>query len=144
MKIAVGSDHAGFAVKGDVCALCEKLGHEVKDLGPDSADRVDYPDFASKVAKLVQSGEAEAGILVCGSGIGMSMAANRFDGVRAVVAVMELQAEMARRHNDANVLCVGARFSGAASIEAIVTRFLASPFDGGRHAGRVAKIDQQK
>lgn len=141
MKLAIGSDHAGFDVKNDVVRYCREAGHEVVDVGPTSADRVDYPDYARKVAQALTAGEVDRGILVCGSGIGMSIAANRFNGVRAVVAVQTLQASMARKHNDANVLCLGARFSGASMIESMIDAFLSTDFEGGRHAGRVAKLD---
>ncbi len=141
MKIAVASDHAGFELKTAVVAQCRELGHEVTDLGPADASRVDYPDFAKKVATVVQSGDVERGILVCGSGIGMSMTANRFPGVRAVVAMVALQARLSREHNDANVLCLGERLIGASTAEAIVSAFLDGAFAGGRHEGRVAKID---
>ena len=142
MKIAVASDHAGWDIKEKVCAMITSLGHEVEDYGPDSNDRVDYPDYAQKVSADVQTGTLDRGVLICGSGIGMSIAANRFKGVRAVVAVTGLQAKMSRQHNDANVLCVGARFSGISAIEEIVAEFLAAEFEGGRHQGRVEKIDK--
>lgn len=141
MKIAIASDHAGWEIKDKVSEMIRALGHEVVDHGPASAERVDYPDFAEKVSRSVQSSSEEKGILICGSGIGMSMAANRYEGVRAVIAVTGLQARMARLHNDANVLCLGARFSGLSVIEEIVNEFLNTEFEGGRHGGRVAKID---
>ncbi len=137
----MASDHAGYEIKESVGLLCADLGHAVDDLGPTSADRVDYPDYAEKVARLVARGEADRGILICGSGIGMSIAANRVAGVRAVVAMVGLQARLAREHNDANVLCLGARLSGPSLVEEMVRVFLETEFQGGRHAGRVAKLD---
>jgi ribose 5-phosphate isomerase B len=141
MKVAIASDHAGWEIKERVCAIVRALGCEVEDYGPASADRVDYPDFAEKVSRSVQTHAVDRGVLICGSGIGMSMSANRFDGVRAVVAVTSLQSRMSRLHNDANVLCIGARFSGLSVIEEIAKEFFTTKFEGGRHAGRVAKID---
>lgn len=141
MKIAVASDHAGVTMKAAVVEQCRVLGHDVVDLGPADATRVDYPDFAQKVALQVAAGTVDRGILVCGSGIGMSMTANRFRGVRAVVAMVALQARLAREHNDANVLCLGERFLGASMAEDVVEHFLSAEFAGGRHRGRVAKID---
>nr|ADI21487.1 ribose 5-phosphate isomerase RpiB [uncultured myxobacterium HF0070_11L13] len=141
MKIAIASDHAGWSIKKQVGDFAESLGHVIIDHGPDNSDRVDYPDFAQSVSQSVVSGQADRGILICGSGIGMSIAANRYKGVRAVIAISALQAKMARQHNDANVLCVGARFSGMSVIEAMISEFLESDFEGGRHEGRVAKID---
>jgi ribose 5-phosphate isomerase B len=141
MKVAVASDHAGWEIKEEVCIMISSLGHEVEDFGPDSKVRVDYPDYAQKVSKAVQAQTCARGVLICGSGIGMSMAANRFNGVRAVVAVNGLQAKLSRQHNDANVLCLGARFSGLAMIEEILSQFFSAEFEGGRHQGRVEKID---
>ena len=141
MKVAIASDHAGWSIKDSVAEIVRSLGHEVTDYGPESSERVDYPDFAEKVSRSLQAGTEERGILICGSGIGMSIAANRFEGVRAVVAVTGLQARMSRMHNDANVLCVGARFSGLSVIEEMVSEFFKTEFEGGRHAGRVGKID---
>ena len=141
MKIAIASDHAGWSIKQQVATYAASLGHEIVDHGPDNAERVDYPDYAQTVSKAISSGEVDRGILICGSGIGMSIAANRFKGVRAVVAISALQAKMARQHNDANVLCIGARFSGMSVIEAMVSEFFNEAFEGGRHEGRVAKIE---
>ncbi|MHC4248834.1 MAG: ribose 5-phosphate isomerase B [Planctomycetota bacterium] len=141
MKIAVGSDHAGFALKEHVRAHVEAAGHDVADVGTFSAESVDYPDFAAKVALAVVRGEAERGILVCGTGLGVSMTANRFRGVRAAPCTGEFAAEMTRRHNDANVLCLGGRLVTKELAERIVDVFLSTPFEGGRHARRVAKID---
>ncbi|MHC5057308.1 MAG: ribose 5-phosphate isomerase B [Planctomycetota bacterium] len=141
MKIAVGSDHAGFALKEHVRAHIEASGHDVADVGTFSGESVDYPDFAAKVARAVVHGEAERGIIVCGTGLGVSMTANRFRGVRAAACTGEFAAEMTRRHNDANVLCLGGRLVTKELAERIVDVFLSTPFEGGRHARRVAKID---
>lgn len=140
-KVALASDHAGFRLKEEVKGWLSTLGHEAVDLGPTSDARVDYPDFAHRLAAAVQSGDVDTAILVCGSGIGMAMAANRHRGVRAANCTCEYQAEMARRHNDANVLCLGERVVGPGLAESMVKIFLATPFDGGRHADRVHKID---
>lgn len=141
MKIAIASDHAGFGLKQSLVEHIGALEHQVIDLGPASADRVDYPDFAAKVAHLIQAGEADFGVLVCGSGIGMSMAANRHAGVRAVLAVNTTQARLSRAHNDANVVCLGERLTGVVLAQDIVEAFLKAGFEGGRHQGRVEKID---
>jgi ribose 5-phosphate isomerase B len=141
MRIAVASDHAGFGLKEHVRRRLEEQGHEVRDFGTSSEESVDYPDFAKLVAEAVSGGEAERGILVCGTGTGMAMAANRFRGVRAAPAAVEYAAEMARRHNDANVLALGARLVTRELADGIVDRFLSTPFDGGRHLRRVAKMD---
>ena len=122
--------------------MLTRAGHEVVDLGTDSDERVDYPEFAGAVAKAVAAGSAARGVLVCGSGIGMCMGANRVPGVRAAVIHDEFDAEMSRRHNDANVACFGARKMEADKLGALLELFLKSPFDGGRHEGRVAKLDQ--
>ena len=141
MKYYIGADHAGIKIKKFVKELFEKRGHEVEDLGPYSTDRVDYPDFASKVCEAVLANEGTKGILICGSGIGMSMAANKFDGIRAALCHNEYSAKMAREHNDANVLCMGERVSGYGMVEAIVDAWDSSEFEGGRHSGRVEKIN---
>lgn len=143
MKVAIASDHAGFHLKTALVRHLQEAGHQVDDLGPASADRVDYPDFAQKVSRAVAAGEVTRGVLVCGSGIGMSMAANRFEGVRAVVAMNIIQAQLSRAHNNANVLCLGERLVGISLAEAILDAFMTSQFEGGRHEGRVAKIDQK-
>ena len=143
MKVAIGSDHAGFALKQQVVAWLKADEHEVIDVGAHSAERVDYPDFAHDVARRVVAEEAGRGVLVCGSGIGMAIAANRHAGVRAANCTFEYQAEMSRRHNDANVLCIGERTVGPGLAEAVVKVFLSTDFDGGRHAGRVEKIEER-
>ena len=140
MKLYIASDHAGFAVKGFVKELFEKRGYEVIDLGPESADRVDYPDFAKKVAEAVANDEGSQGVLICGTGIGMSIAANKVKGIRAAEVHDYYTAQMARAHNDANVLCFGERVVGKGVIESIVEAWCTTEFEGGRHAQRVAKI----
>ena len=140
MKIAVGADHAGVELKERLARNLERQGHEVLDLGTKGSDSVDYPDFAGAVAGAVREGRAERGLLVCGTGIGMSIRANREPGVRAAKCNDPFEARMARAHNDANVLCLGARVVDASVAEELVTLFLATPFEGGRHALRVAKM----
>ncbi len=141
MKYYIGADHAGIDIKAYVKELFEKRGHEVVDLGPNTKDRVDYPDYASKVCQSVLENEGSKGILICGSGIGMSMAANKFDGIRAALCHNEYSAKMAREHNDANVICLGERVSGFGMVEAIIDAWNESSFEGGRHQGRVEKIN---
>jgi ribose 5-phosphate isomerase B len=140
MKIAIGADHAGFRVKEELKARLAALGHEVADVGTASEESVDYPDFARRVAEAVAGKLAERGVLVCGTGIGMSMAANRVGGVRAAVVTDEMTTEMSRRHNDANVFCAGARVLAAEKIARLLELWLATPFDGGRHQRRVEKM----
>ncbi len=142
MKIAIGSDHRGFEVKRRIRSLLEQLGHEVADMGPDSSDSADYPDFAFRVAQAVSEGRAERGILVCGTGIGMCIAANKVKGVRAAPCHDSVTVEMSRRHNDANVLCLSADLLGEELIGRIVRLWLETEFEGGRHARRVQKITQ--
>ena len=141
MRIAVGADHAGFALKEHVRLFLDKAGHEVTDHGTHSAELVDYPDYARKVARAVARGEADRGILCCGTGLGMAMAANRFPSVRAAPCSLEYAAEMARRHNDANVLALGGRVVTREMAERIVHAFLTTPFEGGRHSVRTAALD---
>ncbi len=141
MKIAIGADHAGFEIKDSLAELVRSLGHTVLDAGTDNADSVDYPDYAEEVAGRVGSGEVAFGILVCGSGIGMSIAANKVAGVRAALCTCETMARLGRQHNDANVLCVGARITGLGALEAMVRVFLETPFEGGRHQRRVDKMN---
>ncbi len=140
MKYYIGSDHAGFAVKGLVALMLVERGHEVVDLGTDSAERVDYPDYAEKVARAVVSDSGSRGVLICGTGIGMSVAANKIDGIRAAHCHDYYTAQMARAHNDANILCFGERVSGPGVIESMIDAFTTTSFEGGRHAGRVEKI----
>ena len=141
MKYYIGADHAGIDIKAYVKELFEGLGHEVEDLGPFNKDRVDYPDFAAKVCEAVLENEDTKGILICGTGLGMSMAANKFDGIRAALCHNEYSAAMAREHNDANILCLGERVSGYGMIESIVKTWNSNEFAGGRHAQRVDKIN---
>ncbi len=140
-KLSIAADHAGVEMKQQFVELLRERGLEVNDLGPHSTESVDYPDYAHALAVQVASGETDAGVLVCGTGIGMSMAANRHPGVRAVVCTDELSARLSRGHNNANVLCVGARLLGSAKAAAILEAFLDAPFDRDRHTGRVAKIE---
>ncbi len=141
MKIFVASDHAGVAYKKHICEFLKSQGHEAVDFGPDSLDSVDYPDYAKKVAEAVQQDEKSRGILICGTGIGMALCANKFKGIRAASVVDLFSAQMTREHNDLNVLCLGARVVGLGVIEALVQKFIDTPFAGGRHATRVEKIE---
>ncbi len=140
MKVSIASDHAGFEEKELLKPYLVELGHEVIDRGPDSDDRVDYPDFAELVAKDVAGGEADRGVLVCGTGIGMAIAANKVDGIRAANVTTPEFAALAREHNDANIVTVSGRFVTDETNRAIVKAFLETAFGGGRHEGRVAKI----
>ena len=138
--IAIGSDHAGFTLKSKVKDWLAEAGHEVKDLGTDGSDSVDYPDFGRAVGEAVGKGEAELGIVVCGSGIGISMAANRVPGARAANCTSGLMARLARQHNDANILSLGERLIGEAVARDCVDEFLKTEFEGGRHQRRVDKL----
>lgn len=142
MRIALGADHRGFALKQYLCRRLERQGHRVLDCGTDSTEPVDYPDIAQKVARSVAARRAARGILVCGSGIGMTIAANRFAGVRAAPAGDLRRARLSRRHNDANILCLGADFTAPAQAAKIVRVWLCTPFAGGRHRRRVQKLDR--
>ena len=139
-RVVLGSDHAGLALRAEAVRVAREAGFEVEDLGPFTADSVDYPDFAVRVGEAVAAGRARLGVLVCGTGIGVSIAANKVRGVRAAHCTTEYEARMARAHNDANVLCVGERVVGLGLGGAIVAAFLAQPFEGGRHQRRVDKI----
>ena len=139
--IVIASDHAGVELKALLVERIRAGGHDIDDLGPADTNSVDYPNFAHAVATAVASGEAGRGILICGTGIGMSMAANRHPGVRAALCHDAYTAEMARLHNDANVLCIGARVIGGGVAEQMVEIFLATVFEGGRHQGRVNLIE---
>ncbi len=141
MKYYIAADHAGIEIKAFVKDLFEQKGHEVVDLGPFNKDRVDYPDYAEKVCKKVLEDTGSMGILICGSGLGMSMAANKFAGIRAALCHNEYSARMARKHNDANVICLGERVSGEGMIEAIIKAWDKATFEGGRHTQRVEKIN---
>jgi ribose 5-phosphate isomerase B len=140
--LAVASDHAGLALKEGLKEVLTRLGVTFVDLGTHSEASTDYPDYAHAVASGVETGRYSLGLLVCGSGIGMSMAANRHRGVRAALCTDPYAARMSRQHNDANVLCMGSRIVGAGLAEAILQAFLAAEFEGGRHIGRVAKIER--
>ena len=143
MKIAIGSDHGGFDQKAPIADHVRSLGHEVVDFGCDSTDSVDYPDYAVPVARAVASGEADFGILICGTGLGMAITADKVAGVRAVAVQTEDFARLSREHNDANVVCLSGRFVSLEGNERLVDVFLATEFAGGRHATRVAKIMEQ-
>jgi ribose 5-phosphate isomerase B len=140
MKIAIGSDHRGFDAKRRVVASLKQLGHEVMDVGTESSESVDYPDYAFLVAQAVSEGRVDRGILICGTGIGMCIAANKVHGVRAAPCHDSITAEMSRRHNNANVLCLSADLLGDELIERMLRIWLETDFDGGRHARRVDKI----
>jgi ribose 5-phosphate isomerase B len=142
MRVAVGSDHRGFSIRRHVADLVGRLGHEVTDVGAFSPDAVDYPDVAADVARRVASGEADRGILICGTGIGMCIAANKISGVRAAPCHDDTTAELSRRHNDANILCFSADLLGERLIDRMVEIWLSTPFDGGRHADRINKITE--
>jgi ribose 5-phosphate isomerase B len=142
MRIALASDHAGYAEKERLKSLLAEIGVEFDDLGTGSEQSVDYPDYARKVAEQVAQGRVEQGVLVCGSGTGMAITANKVPGVRAAVAWSEETARLARQHNDANVLAIGARTTPEGDIPKIVRAWFATEFEGGRHAERVAKISE--
>lgn len=142
MKIALGADHAGFTLKEAVKSHLEGLGHEVTDVGTHSTDRTDYPMWGQRTARVVTSGQADFGIIVCGSGIGISIAANKVAGARCVVCTEPYSAQMGRRHNNANMLAMGERFVGVDMALAIVDAFLAAEFEGGRHAERVSLLER--
>jgi len=139
MRLAIGSDHRGFSLKELVTGILTERGHSYEDFGCYNTDSVDYPDIAGKVAAAVAGGQYESGILICGSGIGMSIAANKVKGIRAALCHNAFTAYRARRHNNANILCLGAE-EGKAMIPAIIDTFLATEFEGGRHQGRLDKI----
>jgi ribose 5-phosphate isomerase B len=142
MKVAIGSDHRGFLAKEHIKRMLTQMGHEVQDFGTTSDASTDYPDYAVPVCKAVLRGEAARGILLCGSGIGMCMTANKVPGIRAALCHDELTAEMSRRHNDANVLCLGADLLGEELMRRMVGIWMSTGFDGGRHERRVKKIMQ--
>lgn len=140
MKIAIGGDHAGFEYKASIMEALEKQGHEIQNFGTDTADSVDYPDFAHPVSSSVESGKNELGILICGSANGVAITANKHQGIRAAICWNEELASLARQHNNANVVCLPARFIDLDLAQKIVNTFLAESFEGGRHGRRVDKI----
>jgi len=140
MKIAIANDHAGVDYKNLLVRHLTDKGYEVINLGTDTALSVDYPDYAEKVAKAVQEKNADLGILICGTGIGMSIAANKFKGIRAALCGDCYSAELTRKHNDANILCLGARVLGSDLMIKIADTFLSASFEGGKHAVRLGKI----
>ncbi len=140
MRLAIGSDHRGCNVKSHLIDALNRLGHEVQDCGTHSAEAVDYPDIAADVARRVAGGEADRGVLICGSGLGMAIAANKIHGIRAVPCTDELTAEMSRRHNDSNVLCLSADMLGEKLIDRMIEVWLRTEFESGRHARRIEKI----
>ena len=141
MKYYIATDHAGYKIKKDVIEMLQKLGNEVIDLGPDSYERVDYPDFAHNLSRKVLRDKGSFGVLICGTGIGMALAANKHKNIRAALVHDSYTAEMARVHNDANVLCFGERVVGLGVIESILSSWCESDFEGGRHENRVKKIE---
>lgn len=142
MRVGVASDHRGIRVKNQILLLLNELGHEGIDFGPADNSSVDYPDYAARVALAITSGEIERGVLICGTGMGMCIAANKFDGVRAVTCHDDVTAEMSRRHNDANIMCLSADLLGERLLNRIVEIWLRTPFEGGRHQRRIDKIHQ--
>ena len=140
MKIVVGSDHGGLQVKDAVIALLKGRGHEVVDAGTNGSASVDYPDFGEKVAGMVSRGAADQGVLVCGTGIGMSIVANKFHGIRAALVTDEFMARMSREHNNANILVLGGRIVTPETAEQLVAAWLDATFEGGRHQARLDKI----
>lgn len=140
--LVIAADHAGVTLKAELVAELRKLGHDVTDLGPDSTASVDYPDYATRVTELVAKASPPLGILVCGTGIGMSIAANKVKGIRAAVCRTEFEARATRQHNDANVLCLGQRVTGGGVALEIAKVFLATTFEGGRHQARVDKVNR--
>lgn len=139
-RIVFGSDHAGLALRAEAVRVARAAGFEVEDLGPAAGESVDYPDYAARVGTAIAEGRARLGVLVCGTGIGMSIAANKVKGIRAAHCTTEYEARMARAHNDANVLCIGERVIGIGLGGAVVAAFLAQAFEGGRHQRRVDQI----
>ena len=141
MKITIGCDHAAFDAKTEIIQFLQSSGHDIIDEGTHNLESVDYPDFAASVSQKVQPGEAERGILICGTGLGMSMAANRYKGIRAALCFTEELAELSRLHNDANVLCLGARTQSVDSMKSIISLWLTTEWEGDRHARRLNKIE---
>jgi ribose 5-phosphate isomerase B len=142
MKIYVGSDHGGYALKTSLKRHLKSAGYQIEDLGTDSADSCDYPDFAQAVARKVLADPESKGLLICGTGIGISISANRFKGIRAAMCRSGLEAELARKHNNANIVALGERITGLAMAVDIVEKFFNTEFEAGRHLVRVKKIEQ--
>lgn len=140
MIIPIASDHAGYELKGKIIALLQELGHEAIDMGCQNEQSVDYPDYAAKVAAAVSGGQYNRGILICGSGIGMSVVANKFPGIRATLCHNDLTSEYSRKHNDSNILVMGARMIDTETASRITKIWLETSFEGGRHADRLKKI----
>ncbi len=140
MKIALGADHAGFRLKEHLRQTLSAAGHEVLDVGTASEDSTDYPDYARKVGRSIQQGEAERGILVCSTGVGMTIAANKMRGIRAGLGINDEEVQLIRAHNNANVLALSQKFTGEADAERYVNTFLTTPFEGGRHERRLNKV----
>ena len=140
MKIGIGNDHVGYEMKLEIKEYLEAQGHEVVDFGADSAERSDYPIYGEKVARAVVSGEVDRGVLICGTGVGISLAANKVDGIRAAVCSEPVTASLAKRHNNANIIAFGARIVGIEMAKAIVDAWLSVEFEGGRHAHRVGLL----
>lgn len=143
MKIAIGSDHGGFALKQELIPFIEKLGFEVKDFGCPDENSVDYPDVAFAVAEAVAAGDYSRGIIICGTGIGVSICANKVKGIRCALCTDETMARLTREHNDSNMLAMGARIIGSEAAKGIVSTWLSTPFSKGtRHIGRISKIEK--
>jgi ribose 5-phosphate isomerase B len=142
MRISIGSDHRGVNVKEKLIPLLQQLGHEVQNEGTDDNQSIDYPDIAALVGRKVSRGEVDRGILICGTGIGMAITANKFHNVRAATCYDEVTAEMSRRHNDVNVLCLSGDMLGGRRIDRMVEIWMNTPFEGGRHARRLEKINK--
>lgn len=143
MRIVVGSDHAGFDLKGEILSFLCMEGYDIQDMGTFAPDSVDYPDYAHLVVREMLAGRADLGILICGTGIGMSMTANRYPGIRAALCTDAFMARLSREHNDANVLCLGARVVGVGLALDIVNAWINASFAGGRHQRRVEKIERE-
>jgi len=142
VRFYIATDHAGFAYKAEIIEYVRSKGHDITDMGPESADRVDYPDYARKCALAVREDEGSFGILICGTGIGISIAANKIEGIRAALCHDAYTAAMSRAHNDAQILCFGQRVVGMGVVQSMIDAFIETPFEGGRHAQRVEKINR--
>ncbi|WP_242703854.1 ribose 5-phosphate isomerase B [Candidatus Enterococcus moelleringii] len=142
MKIAIGSDHVGIEMKPQIIEFLTELGHEVTDFGPDSSERTDYPIYGKKVAEEVAAGNFDKGILICGTGVGISISANKVKGIRAIVCSEPYSAKLSRMHNNTNILAFGSRVIGIELAKMIVTEWLTAEFEGGRHANRIKMISE--